>query len=402
MKSYNASQTLSVAAAIAASLVVVGCRDQSSSGGVSPPSSGRTSPSSRKASPSLGKVLSPSGKVSSIVGKHPYTSGLTLTGEIKGSVDLHPLAFSPDNRVLAVGDAPGYVDAPQLSPASVQFWDSGSGKLSARLSGHLGKVRAGAFTRDGKTFASGDDKAMIKLWDVASGSLRHTLRAPSGSPSSSKLSALAFSPRGDLLASSDGNTTISFWNPYSGKLLRTVRGYGATVMEFSPDGRLLATGMWGLLKGSLRLYEHKSRKTVWTKKTDGPVIALTFAQPPDSIVVLLQNGQVLIMNTKTGKIEKVRKVLQKTPSSQAEIDRVSGNISPGGRWVAVIYHVPAHGHGIPHRSWLLVADVETQQVVARIRTGVGLLHPVLSSHGLLATGLPGYANSYVQVWSLAK
>ena len=43
------------------------------------------------------------------------------------------------------------------------------------LSGHQGSVLAVAFSPDGKTLVSGSRDHEIKLWDVASGSLKRTL-----------------------------------------------------------------------------------------------------------------------------------------------------------------------------------------------------------------------------------
>ena len=48
----------------------------------------------------------------------------------------------------------------------MKVWDLATGKLLQTLTGHLGEVRAVAFSPDGSLIASGGDDLEIKLWQL--------------------------------------------------------------------------------------------------------------------------------------------------------------------------------------------------------------------------------------------
>ncbi len=67
--------------------------------------------------------------------------------------------------------------------------------------------------------------------------------------------SVAFSPDGRLLASGVDDRKVKLWRVEDGKLLRELKGHtsGVNSVGFSPDGRLLASGsydhtvrLWGM------------------------------------------------------------------------------------------------------------------------------------------------------------
>ncbi len=68
------------------------------------------------------------------------------------------LAFLPDGKSLAVAT---------LGDSSVQIWDSSTGQLRRRLTGHAGDVESIAVSPDGKLLASASDDGTTLVWDVA-------------------------------------------------------------------------------------------------------------------------------------------------------------------------------------------------------------------------------------------
>lgn len=114
---------------------------------------------------------------------------------------------------------------------------------------HPSTTQAVAFSPDGHLLASGSTDGTIKLWDVASGTLLHTLSGPTG-----LVTSVAFSPNGRILASgsvlfsgdSDSlnrHLGVYLWDVASGKELRTLPFIvDAFALTFSPDGRFLYVG----------------------------------------------------------------------------------------------------------------------------------------------------------------
>jgi WD40 repeat protein/tRNA A-37 threonylcarbamoyl transferase component Bud32 len=150
----------------------------------------------------------------------------TLRGHPNGPVKS--LAFSPDGRRLAVAhwDRTAWV------------WDTETGKLLLTLKGPADSVTGVAFSPDGKWLAAASYDQTVRLWDATAGKQVHTLRGHL-----SRVFSVAFSPDGQTLASASNDGTVRLWSPTTGELLRTLTGHASGVygVAFSPNGRILAT-----------------------------------------------------------------------------------------------------------------------------------------------------------------
>lgn len=242
---------------------------------------------------------------------------------LKGDRRVPPacLAFSPDGKTLAVGRGSG-----RDAAGVVEMWQLDMGTLRATYRGHAAGVTALAFSPDSKLLASGSlDKTMvlwdtatgqertrslmipafvvwsvafapdgktlaiatgpddfrlrqpgeIKLWDVATETLRTTLRGHSRAATS-----IVFSPDGQSLVSGSADTTVRFWDASTGREYGMLKGHQAApgfealTVALSPDGKWLATASfdrtvkvwrttWNRNEGGIRILTAQSKPNMY-------------------------------------------------------------------------------------------------------------------------------------------
>jgi WD40 repeat protein len=155
-------------------------------------------------------------------------AGLSSDAQTDGS--RLPVAFSPDSKVLAAGDADGMI----------WLWHATSGRLAASLSGvgHRG-VASLAFSPDGTLLAVGTGDGTAELWNLTTG--RQIGIGLSGDPSSGAM-PVAFSPGGKLIATGTEDGTVRLWNVAGGLHSSAVLRASGPIqsLAFSPNGKLLA------------------------------------------------------------------------------------------------------------------------------------------------------------------
>jgi WD40 repeat protein len=193
--------------------------------------------------------------------------------------------FSPDNGVLATGDANGHVylwmhahytkltnpaskgvNAVAFTPNSqylaaadangrTRIWSLSTNTIVATLSDPASKgVRSADFSFDSKYLATGDRNGRTYVWATPADTISATLR----DPGSRGVNSVAFSPNDNILATGDGNDHIYLWSHAHYRRLTDPASKGVTAVAITPNSRYLAAAdangnvyIWSLAKSRI-------------------------------------------------------------------------------------------------------------------------------------------------------
>jgi WD40 repeat protein len=195
------------------------------------------------------------------------------------------LAFAPDAKALAVGDA-----------KVIHFFDPSSGKETRALDAHLSTLSI-AYSADGKLLGSGGidghDKHSLRLWDVAAGKELRRCELPKDEP---PISA-AFSPDGKALAAVIEEDDLRVFDTSTGKPLHRLPHYWASRVAFAPDGKALVSARGPVL----RLWDSPGGKELFQTFEGHQSAVSAVALSPDGKTVATAGDGVRLWGAATGK-----------------------------------------------------------------------------------------------------
>src|SRR5262249_23325613 len=118
----------------------------------------------------------------------------------------YSVMWSPDGTSLAAGKTTDNVD----------ILDSTTLKSTSTFVGHQDDVREGAWNIVGEILASGSDDQTVRLWQVKTGKCVLTIQTDS------EVTSLEFSPNGKMLAAGLFSGKLMIWNVPDGSLRTTI------------------------------------------------------------------------------------------------------------------------------------------------------------------------------------
>ena len=161
------------------------------------------------------------------------------------------VAWSPDARMIATG------------AFNVSLWNADDGTLIRKLPSVGAQLHAVVFSPDGTRVAAVGRDKMVHIWDTATGEVVRTIE-PQGfahlvagkveiEPVSLPLTAVDFSPDGKIIATGGADRLVRLWDVETGKELRRFEGHRAsiTAIRFLHDGKHLVSAS---LDGTVRFW----------------------------------------------------------------------------------------------------------------------------------------------------
>jgi WD40 repeat protein len=200
---------------------------------------------------------------------------------------ISSIAFSPNGKLLATGDASG----------QLVLWNTANGS-HAYPPTHTGSaLNTVAFSPDGSMFATGDAAGAVIV--------RRTRDRSEAFPplhDGSSVSAVAFSPDGSLLATGDAAGNVFILSATSGVMLapKIIDGSAIDTLAFNPVGSLLAIGDTA---GSISIRSSTTGLMIVPTITEGSAVNTAAFNPAGS---LLATGNALgyidLLNVSDGRM----------------------------------------------------------------------------------------------------
>jgi RNA polymerase sigma factor (sigma-70 family) len=153
-----------------------------------------------------GKVLVSAGNDSAVRWWDAATGAPLRAYEDRKAFGFTAIDFSPDGKELLIGGHDG----------KLVLLEAGTVKAVFKIVNNLECVRGIAFAPDGRRFATGDADGFVRVWDVGSGTpLREYPPAVARLPMAADSNAVAFSPDGHTFVSARG-TSVRVWDADTG------------------------------------------------------------------------------------------------------------------------------------------------------------------------------------------
>lgn len=205
-----------------------------------------------------------------LTGHQNYVTGVCLT---------------PDGKRLLSADTGG----------DVRLWDLESGTQVRAYDVDPDYGSQIVMLPGGQTFATCHEKAILRLWDLPTGDLVRELNP--GSSAGNSLKVLTVSEDGRLIATAGMGTMIRIWNLESGKLQHSLRGHNFSIwsLAFNADATLLASTS---MDGTLKVWNLQTGQEALTRPFPTVAAGVDFHPDGQRIYASGDEGELLIWDAR--------------------------------------------------------------------------------------------------------
>lgn len=346
------------------------------------------------------------------------------SGDLGKQGDMaYGLAISPDSRLVAVAGVASKGGGGRGAEGGASVWDLATRKKVAAIPGTRNSdVNAVAFSPDGKLLAVGDFGAGVVIWDLAAGKQARAIdaRLPgagerAGEGGAPALFGLRFSPGGrSLVVFPSEKGRVRAWDVATGRregAWITANDLEVSSLAFDPAGHALGLGFvidspeGGGLVGNeparLVLWDFAAGRAAWSRSPVSPITSAHLSADGRRVALIDQSrddpkrppSEVLLLDPASGKT---------VATFRAPGPLNSTALGPDGRLLASIVQLtPVAGKpGGP--SELQLADATTGRPLARIIAHeVGDNSELAFSSDSRSIGA-SFGDGGIKVWDVAK
>jgi WD40 repeat protein len=226
------------------------------------------------------------------IDRDPATIPQISTTADESEVDIRPLLDMISEDLMSSELMPENAISGELSG---DLWTKPTWNLDRTIAAHADWVRCLSFTPDGAKLASGSFDKTIKLWQLDTGEVIHTL----ADDRRKGVFALAVSPDGKLLASGSWDERIELWNLETGTLLQHLTQHQASVrsLAISPDSKTLVSGSFDR---TIVLWSLPDGKAIETLTDSEPIAAIALSADGKFLVSTGDDGAIKIWSLAAG------------------------------------------------------------------------------------------------------
>lgn len=179
----------------------------------------------------------------------------------------------------------------------IKIWSCESGKVLRVIEGYNRLIGANAFSPDNKLLLLGDSGGRIRVWDILNHKYNQTIQAHTG-----PIWMISFSPDGRTFAATGDDRIIGLWDAVSYECIKSFRGHTGPIwhVEFSFNGATLASGgsaHWIMLWSTLAEDGTTAMKKI---ETPDDLWSLAFTPGGDSVISGQTNGAVIFWDLNSG------------------------------------------------------------------------------------------------------